>query len=515
MTNTPDKPFPFSPEELEEIAALLGPYVQQIDVLKHISSGKSGVEVWLVQLIWDELTYRNKLLDVMKAEFENEPGAFETFCYRLAYDREKNQQPNDTLENEIVHLNKKALRGSDGLSLPRLVECFTGMFPQWETVLDTGPRGPYYLKIHKDTSNEPNLSDYDQLTQDAADYADIRLPDLSGHPDYKGRLLAFYQPAYNSINLEKVKPLGLMLKEHTKAAKEYVERTANWLRRWNDQDSVMAPPLHPYNILCSILGEKRVSGPENVQYRVKQLLREVQKVTRVEAIETARLIEFDGRGALPNPVAYLHCLDYWEGSNLRSGNLPSGKSHGDLHCGNIMCLRPDHSGASPDKPDIIDFGDYRARQSIFFDLLYFEFDLILQLCPPDQSINRQYLWKYICNYLMRSEEEIVPSFQEDVPVALIYVTPLILELRQVSEEFINKSEYYQDDFRAAFWLTAVAVGLNYARKSTLNNHERLLGLMYASAALRHALKLYGAPAVEEPSGEDVIGLYWRDVGFTS
>lgn len=508
---------PFTNAEFSEITSQLGPYVQRIDILQHIASGKSGAEVWLVQLILDEDKFENKLMDEMKRAFETAPEKFDELCYRLKYDREANRQRDDKLLSELVRLTNKALRRHDNLSLAKLLEKFTRTFPDRAAAIEMEPCGPYYLKIHRDTSNRQNLDDYLELTRQVRD-VDVHLPELAAHLEYKDFLLALYRPAYDSINFTRVKPLGLIFDAYPQTAKMYVERTATWLRRWNDHYQI-AEAKHPHSILCDILGERRVEGTENVQERVKRLLRKIQAVRQSDMIETAQMLRFDYHEALPNPVAYLHHYRYWDGANLRWGNTPLGRSHGDLHCGNIMCLRSDYPATASDLegPDIIDFGDYQPNQVVFFDLLYFEFDLILKHCPPDDPENREFLWDYICNYLMGSDEDVVPSSRKEVPLQLGYANPLIINLRQIAEDYIETSRY-ADDFRAAFWLTAVAVGLNYARKETLkNDYERLLGLMYAGAALRHVLRLYGAEerlTGRGPTAENVIDLFWVNVDFT-
>ena len=87
----------------------------------------------------------------------------------------------------------------------------------------------------------------------------------------------------------------------------------------------------------------------------------------------ARLIDFrpgNARG-LPNPVAYMLDAALW--AERGPVIVPRGPTHGDLHCGNIMC-RLDRQNAPIDLPQLIDFAGFRIDGLPFFDLAYLELD---------------------------------------------------------------------------------------------------------------------------------------------
>ncbi|MEO1164911.1 MAG: hypothetical protein AAFV98_14075 [Chloroflexota bacterium] len=81
-------------------------------------------------------------------------------------------------------------------------------------------------------------------------------------------------------------------------------------------------------------------------------------------------------------------------------------------------------------------------------------------------------------------------------------------LQPIRREIIGLFGARVDDYRVAFWLSCVAVGLNFARKrtSSVSKYDNLFGLMYASVALKNILEHFGVHIIEE----EVPSISWMN-----
>jgi hypothetical protein len=194
--------------------------------------------------------------------------------------------------------------------------------------------------------------------------------------------------------------------------------------------------------------------------------------------EEPRLL-FGGELLVPNPLAFLSKADLWQSDTSQAIMVPLGHVHGDLHSDNIICQRQ-----STERPDVVDFATYEPNQLIFFDFTYLEFDILTRICPPVMAENRRQLL-HLLEFLACKGDFTLQNAPPGGPVVRT-LTQLIQPLRQAAQDMFGQRP---DDFETAFWVSATATGLNFARKRTrsVNRYLNLLGLMYAAVALRRVL----------------------------
>jgi hypothetical protein len=466
---------PFDNYELQEIYNRVGKWCKEIIFKKEIESGKSGASVWLVDILLSENELRNHLLDAFQSEIQS-PSDFNDLCFRLEYKAQPRE--NDTLRDDIRGLLEDTFRRGFR-RLQEVVRVFSNTKPSYAATFDLSYIGPHYLKIHRDNSNMQQLNDYVQLMDDKSIGSNI--PRLSRFFEYNKRILAFYRPAHDSIDPQKVMTLKDVYHKQFGQIHKAIDGLTAWLERFSHMDS--NPGSHPLEVLKRSLGQRRIEGTESIQARTLHRLKQMNFDDHPERIQDARCILWDSI-LLPNPIGYLLNDDYW-GDVANNLVVPLGKAHGDLHSSNIICQIPIETR----RPDIIDFGDYRADQIIFFDMLYLEFDIILQFCSPRDETNRKDLLSYICETLMGDAEKLIITHQGGSPRTLS-LEKLLVPLRDTAQNIVDGAAS-SDDYRIAFWLAAVSVGLNFARKKMLEDAERLFALIYAGAALRHVLAYIG------------------------
>src|SRR5438876_510630 len=179
---------------------------------------------------------------------------------------------------------------------------------------------------------------------------------------------------------------------------------------------------------------------------------------------------------LPNPLAYMQ-KDTW--SKIRYNPIsPIGRIHGDLHTGNIMCL-----SKSKELPKVIDFGQSVPDGVPFFDLAYLEFDIMQHLLSVEQVEGREQ-WLSLLDFSMVG---IVPKQQQmtwNAARAWRFIQPIRQQVKRLQAV---DSESYE----MVWWLSTVAVGLNFARKGdhTRSPFERMAGLLYAAYGLARILNM--------------------------
>ena len=197
---------------------------------------------------------------------------------------------------------------------------------------------------------------------------------------------------------------------------------------------------------------------------------------------------------LPNPLLYLQETS-WQRIALNP-NCPLGRIHGDLHTGNVIC-----SPTLLDLPKIIDFDQSAENGVPFFDLAYLEFDIMRHLLSVEQESKRKY-WLSLLDYSMvRIEGGLDPQpLPWDVRRAWQFIQPLRQEVQRLQ---VAGGE----DYEMVWWLSTVAVGLNFARKGDLtrSRFERMAGLLYAAYGLARLLEMF---RVKEPTIEHSSFVPW-------
>ena len=515
--------FPYQ-QDLPDVARKLGRWTTGIEIKASISSGKSKEDVWLVDVIFNRDAYRNELLDRMleQANAGSDQSWFDILCVYLDYNRDSSSTQSDTLPSEIARLfQHSSTPSSSAITIERLAEAFVRLFPEMKDEFHIILKGPHYLKLHRDATNQENLRAYDNLQNSDPGIAS-QMAKLACWLVYNGRLWAFYEPALDSVNPMQV--ISFNKVDAVNDVKASIESVQKWLRQLQRYKYVPAGnAITPLALFREILKERRVSGSDSVQQRMVTLLGNAVGKDDPSAILDARQLKFE-QYTLPNTIGYLEHPDYWLSPDSKYVIPTWSAAHGDLHGGNIICQKLPHlsrrprfqSEVPPIQPDIIDFGDFQETQSIFFDLLYLELDLILQRCKPEDEKSREYLLEFVIEYLTGDgQRAAIPESTHGLPMKTALLPDWIRPLRDLAQDIIAGSDR-EEDTLATFWITATAVGLNFARKSTLTKEEKLLSLMYAGAALRHVLAYQGIEwnVARSNVDQDVVSLPWINIQFT-
>jgi TIR domain/Ternary complex associated domain 9 len=183
---------------------------------------------------------------------------------------------------------------------------------------------------------------------------------------------------------------------------------------------------------------------------------------------------------LPNPLAYLENYDniaMWQDLTEASIAWPSGNVHGDMNPRNILLLE----GAK--KPlSLIDFDTYDGSNLLFLDFVQLELGIILKLCSPEYHNNHNELI-LLSEYLASNIElEQIP----DLPIRSVGINEVIRPIREAIVEICNRHR----EFRVAYWIARIAVGLEFSRKKKAKENERIFALLLASHSLSKLLKYY-------------------------
>ena len=201
---------------------------------------------------------------------------------------------------------------------------------------------------------------------------------------------------------------------------------------------------------------------------------------------------------LPNPVIYMD-ESVWKKIQHSPVCLVN-HIHGDLHTGNIIC------SSKAQIPKIIDFEESTENGVPFFDLAYLEFDIMRHLLPVEREENRQY-WLSLLNVSMAKIEG---GEQQDIPWNASRTWKFIQPIRQGVQRLQPVSG---EDYETIWWLSTVAVGLNFARKGdqARSQFEHMAGLLYAAYGLARLLEIFH---VKEPTTEQPVFVPWRK-GYSS
>jgi hypothetical protein len=336
-----------------------------------------------------------------------------------------------------------------------------------------GPAGIHYLKIHLDDNEAETLQEVIALN-DTVISAKIVAFTVHRH-----RLAVLYKPAQQTLNPKRVAPLTKLIKDEPDAAQQSLVGLAHSLTQWKSRPII--EPFSPYDLLCQLLGPRRVSGDESAGQRMKRLLSTFDMATQAEHLLDTPVMKFaNSTHLLPNPIAFLEHPEGWQTETpFQTITVQLGRSHGDLHAENIMC-----SYGAP--PDMIDFSTFRKDQAIYFDLAYLEFDLLMRVCQPEKPENRQYLAEIVEHLTHKDDLGLFRTARSVGPLGSV-VLNLIRPLREAVNNLFDRTR--QEYSEITFWLCATAVGLNFTRKMTISPYDRLLGLLYAGAALRNVLSL--------------------------
>ncbi len=333
----------------------------------------------------------------------------------------------------------------------------------------------HYLKIFPDGDKRPVTDFYENMdVQRIGKYVPRMVSHVRHTLGEKAYLAVLYEPAHGKVNPQEIKTLAGWLEPKFTLAERLTPGIADFLAVWNEHpDSINR---HPHRLIADLLGPRRTKGEESVQARLQRLL-ELDLGDEPARIAEESFISFGG-WTLPNPVTLLTNVGLWEEfPAYRAIMAPFGSVHGDLYGKNILGI--DREDAPP---QIIDFADYDASQLIFYDYLYLEFDLLYRILPPDDYAARAPLLELV-KFL--TGEDI--SLQDDPPGSHDAVS-LVGLVRPLRQGVLKRLEKASIDHELAFFVAGVAVGLNFARKGSVEETTRRLGLLYAGAMFRRIQK---------------------------
>ena len=281
-----------------------------------------------------------------------------------------------------------------------------------------------------------------------------------------GQAAVAYDVAFNAVI--KSKTLMSILdkrevseEEAQKQIKELTHALVTWHLKGNGANESIIEA--PYALLSRMLTAKRT----------QDLLERLGRALPFWSPDAPH-IRVDGRDRLlPNPLAYKAICE----KLTYSPNCPIGYVHGDLHTGNVICFLE-----SQELPKLIDFEQAVPNGVPLFDLAYLEFDIMCHLLAVEQQKDRQD-WLTLLDYSMA---EIYPSNQ----IASWGASRAWTFLKPIREEVLQLQQTGGEDYEVVWWLSTVAVGLNFARKSSQTRLERVASLLYAAFGLDRLLKLF-------------------------
>jgi hypothetical protein len=463
--------------EARQVVESLSEEIASIEILQLVSGGKSKSLVALVDVKPKPLGAAPSLLNVDRVQLlKILDGALDQdelteLIFSLGL--EADDFPEAKKRPRIMALIGKCERDR---RWDDLIQTFLALKPRYG---EGGLKGIHYLKVHRDNSDAEDLYKVIELNDS------VISPYIVGAAEHGGRMAVLYKPAQQSLRRDRVAPLTQLIEHDVAAAEQNLKGLAALLREWNSE--LRDDSATPYKLLENLLGPRRVRGAENVQTRMQRLMREFDEMRdQAPRLLDCSRMEFAGTLLLPNPIAFLEHPEWWEATNeFKTIKVQIGRVHNDLHAENIICRHGQSMGVDA-RPDIIDFATFRNDQAIYFDLVYLEFDVLMRLCKPEVLDNRRQLVD-IVNYLGNPDDLELQGVLRAGALGS-KVVDLVRPLRAAACKLFDPDR--QEHSELTFWLCAVAVGLNFARKLTITPYDRLLGLLYAGVALRSVLDRY-------------------------
>lgn len=294
---------------------------------------------------------------------------------------------------------------------------------------------------------------------------------------------------------------------HEPEAQRQLERLTGALTNWNIADVWRMHRLaEPYILLYELLSRSEIRGSGAPQDQIAQIRERYSNRLSTYlpswSAQSPRLSidSSDGVYVLPNPPAFLR-KELWVGSDMvrLPWAYPVGRIHGDLHCGNVICLP-----GSEDGPKVIDFARARPDGIPFFDLALLEFDILLHVLTQLGADARDQRLALLD--LIMSQVEVT---QQPTGYYAAAAWRLLKALRADVMRLIKAGGTDHEGFEIAWWLATVSVGLNYARKGVyddLPTHHRATALLYAAFALRRLDTMLNLGL----SGTNVSVIKWED-----
>jgi len=307
------------------------------------------------------------------------------------------------------------------------------------------------------------------LNQAPKEFAEHHIANLAfDRIEIEGAVAIFYNIAGQSLNHYRTLA---SYQQQSKLEKIFRMTNEILLSGWN-KDLTFEQAVHPQNLLADWLGYRLNPGGNIENFLVEAC--NIQKNTEGFLIQG---------NVFPNPLVFAREPDRW--GKIRPIDAIKGFQHGDLNIGNILAR---FSGNQEDLEGyyLIDFALFKDQMPLLYDQRYLEISyLIRELSHTPDT-------KWVDLVSRFAEQDIVDS--QEVPVELAGACAVISAGRKAFSDWAHKSyQSLSDDLWGQSWLAAVAAGLNYCNKATIQEQERLGGLIFAAAHLKRYHTAFGVP----------------------
>ena len=286
--------------------------------------------------------------------------------------------------------------------------------------------------------------------------------------EQEGVIAIFYRIAGQS--LLKYRPLS-SYERQSQLKTIFIQTNTVLLSEWN-VNATFTQAAHPQKAMEKWLGFRLDAGG-NIE-------RFLQETNRVDP-EVAGLL-INGY-VFPNPLLYARKPEPW--GKARSIDIATGLIHGDLNTNNILVM------FSENKEELIgyyliDFALFKDQMPLLYDQRYLEMSYLVQAMS-------QISFAKCINFLTLLAVEDIPD-PHKVPVETSGIGAVIASARSAFAAWVQENHpSLHDDLWGQYWLAGVAAGLAYCHKAGQPAEQRLAGLIYAAANLKHYATSFNLP----------------------
>ena len=284
----------------------------------------------------------------------------------------------------------------------------------------------------------------------------------------EGAIAIFYRIAGQS--LLKYRPLSKYERQNQLKTILTLTNTV-LLTEWN-ANPTFEQAIHPHRLLEKWLGYRLNAGGTIEKF--------LQDSCQVNPDIAGFLISGH---VFPNPLLYARKPEPW--GKARSIDIATGLIHGDLNTNNILVRFAENK----DKLQgyyLIDFALFNENMPLLYDQRYLEMSYLLQ------AMSEVSFAKCVNLLTLMSELDILDSYK--APIEMAGVSAVIGSARSAFSKWVQANHpSLHDDLWGQYWLAGVAAGLNFCHKRGLSDEQRLAGLIYATANLKHYATLFNLP----------------------
>ena len=283
----------------------------------------------------------------------------------------------------------------------------------------------------------------------------------------EGAIAIFYSIAGQS--LQSFRPLSNYGQQHQ--LETIFSSTYQYLlAEWNANPAFVT--LHPQELLEKWLGFRLDAGAPIENF--------IRQTCRAEPERAGFLIQ---GGVFPNPLWYARHRESW--GDPRPIDAILGLQHGDLNTNNILVR------FSADQKELIgyfliDFALFKDDMPLLYDLRYLEMSY-LTLAMSQVSFAKAV-------DLILHLTESTGLDPRRAPIEMAGVSAVVTSARAAFDHWIAEGHpSLHDDLWGQYWLAGVAAGLAYCHKAGQADEQRLAGLIYAAANLKHYTASFSIP----------------------